>query len=396
MMPHCSTPLTARPRRLCLGHGNEQGMDMKIGVPREIKTHEYRVGLTPSSIRELVAHGHAVLVERDAGVGMGAGDADYVRAGARIMGDAASIWAEAEMIVKVKEPQPGEWPWMREGQVVFTFLHLAACPELAREMLARGVVGIGYETVTAPDGSLPLLAPMSEVAGRMSVQVGAWYLQKPQGGRGVLLPGVPGVPPGRVVILGAGSVGRNAARMAAGLGAEVTVLNRSLPALRGLEAELPGRVRTAIATREGIEDALARADLLIGAVLVPGARAPRLVTREMVRCMPRGSVIVDVDIDQGGCIETARATTHAEPVYADEGVLHYGVSNMPGAVPLTATLALNAATLPFVQALADKGWRQAMKDDPHLARGLNIAEGHIRHPVLADALCISPDAGDRR
>lgn len=359
---------------------------MKIGVPREIKTHEYRVGLTPSSVRELVAHGHEVLIESEAGVGIGASDADYVRAGAQVVTEAAAIWTEAGMIVKVKEPQPVEWPCMREGQVIFTFLHLAACPDLAQQMLERGVVGIGYETVTAPGGGLPLLAPMSEVAGRMSVQVGAWYLQKPQGGRGTLLPGVPGVPPGHVVILGAGSVGRNAARMAAGLGAEVTVLNHSLPALRMLEAELPGRVRTAIATRDHIEEVVVRADLLVGAVLVPGARAPKLVTREMVRSMPQGSVIVDVDIDQGGCIETARATTHADPVFVDEGVLHYGVSNMPGAVPRTSTYALNAATLPYVLALADKGWRQAMQDDPHLAHGLNIAEGRIAHPALAQAL----------
>ncbi|HET19718.1 MAG TPA: alanine dehydrogenase, partial [Chromatiales bacterium] len=253
-------------------------------------------------------------------------------------------------------------------------------------MLERGVVGIAYETVTAPDGSLPLLAPMSEVAGRMSVQVGAWYLQRAQGGRGILLAGVPGVAPGRVLILGAGSVGRNAARMAAGLGAEVTVLDRALPPLRQLDAGMPGRFRTCIATREAIEQESARADLLIGAVLVPGGRAPTLVTREMVRAMPDGAVIVDVDIDQGGCVETARPTTHAEPTYIEEGVLHYGVSNMPGAVPNTSTHALNAATLPHVLALADKGWRQATQDDAHLAHGLNLAEGEVIHPALARAL----------
>ncbi|MEW6764846.1 MAG: alanine dehydrogenase [Pseudomonadota bacterium] len=359
---------------------------MRIGVPKEIKTHEYRVGLTPASVRELVSHGHEVCIEAGAGLGIGATNAAFQRAGARVAENAATVWAESEMVVKVKEPLPQEITHLRKGLVLFTFLHLAAAPELARAMLERGVTGIAYETVTGPGDSLPLLAPMSEVAGRMSVQVGAWYLQRAQGGRGVLLAGVPGVAPGRVLIIGAGSVGRNAARMAAGLGAEVTVLNRSLPPLRRLDAEMPGRIRTGIATREAIELESARADLLIGAVLVPGARAPTLVTREMVRAMPKGSVIVDVDIDQGGCIETAHPTTHEEPTYVEEGVLHYGVSNMPGAVPHTSTHALNAATLPHVLALADKGWRQAMRDDPHLARGLNLADGKVMHPELAHAL----------
>lgn len=359
---------------------------MHIGVPKEIKTHEYRVGLTPASVRELVGHGHQVMIETGAGLGIGASDEDYRRAGARVAEDAETVWNTAEMVVKVKEPLPAEYPFLRADLTLFTFLHLAAAPELARVMLERGCVGIAYETVTAPDGSLPLLAPMSEVAGRMSVQVGAWYLQRSQGGRGILLAGVPGVPPGRVLILGAGHVGRNAARMAAGLGAEVTVLNRSLPPLRQLDAEMPGRLRTGISTREAIEQELTRTDLLIGAVLVPGGRAPTLVTREMVRAMPEGAVIVDVDIDQGGCIETARPTTHAEPVFVEEGVLHYGVSNMPGAVPRTSTLALNAATLPHVLALASKGWRQATHDDPHLAHGLNMAEGKVVHPALARAL----------
>ncbi|MEW6728730.1 MAG: alanine dehydrogenase [Pseudomonadota bacterium] len=359
---------------------------MHIGVPKEIKTHEYRVGLTPASVRELVGHGHQVMIETGAGLGIGASDEDYRRAGARVAEDAETVWNTAEMVVKVKEPLPAEYPFLRADLTLFTFLHLAAAPELARVMLERGCVGIAYETVTAPDGSLPLLAPMSEVAGRMSVQVGAWYLQRSQGGRGILLAGVPGVPPGRVLILGAGHVGRNAARMAAGLGAEVTVLNRSLPPLRQLDAEMPGRLRTGISTREAIEQELTRTDLLIGAVLVPGGRAPTLVTREMVRAMPEGAVIVDVDIDQGGCIETARPTTHAEPVFVEEGVLHYGVSNMPGAVPRTSTLALNAATLPHVLALANKGWREATHDDPHLAHGLNMAEGKVVHPALARAL----------
>ncbi len=359
---------------------------MHIGVPREIKTHEYRVGLTPASVRELVGHGHGVIVETGAGLGIGATDEDYRRAGARVSEDAETVWSVSDLIVKVKEPLPVEIPRIREGQVLFTFLHLAAAPELARAMLERGCVGIAYETVTAPDGSLPLLAPMSEVAGRMSVQVGAWCLQRSQGGRGILLAGVPGVPPGRVLILGAGHVGRNAARMAVGLGAEVTVLNRSLPPLRQLDADMPGRLRTGIATREAIEQESARADLLIGAVLVPGARAPTLVTREMVRAMPDGAVIVDVDIDQGGCVATARPTTHAEPTYVEEGVVHYGVSNMPGAVPRTSTHALNAATLPHVMALADKGWRQATRDDPHLGHGLNMAEGKVLHPAVARSL----------
>lgn len=359
---------------------------MRIGVPREIKTHEYRVGLTPASVREVVAHGHEVIVERQAGFGIGVKDEDYRRAGARVADSAEAVWRDAEMVVKVKEPLADEIPFMRDGLVIFTFLHLAAMPELARTMLERGVVGIAYETVTGAGGSLPLLAPMSEVAGRMSVQVGASLLQKEHGGRGILLAGVPGVQPGRVLILGAGNVGRNAARMAAGLGAELTVLDRSLLPLRHLDAAMPGRIRTGISTRETLERELERTDLLIGAVLVPGGRAPTLVTREMVRSMPDGAVVVDVDIDQGGCVETARPTTHAEPTYVEEGVLHYGVSNMPGAVPHTSTHALNAATLPHVLALADKGWRQAVQDDPHIANGLNIANGEVAHPALARAL----------
>ncbi len=359
---------------------------MRIGVPREIKTHEYRVGLTPASVREVVAHGHEVIVERQAGFGIGVKDEDYRRAGARVADSAEAVWRDAEMVVKVKEPLADEIPFMRDGLVIFTFLHLAAMPELARTMLERGVVGIAYETVTGAEGSLPLLAPMSEVAGRMSVQVGASLLQKEHGGRGILLAGVPGVQPGRVLILGAGNVGRNAARMAAGLGAELTVLDRSLLPLRHLDAAMPGRIRTGISTRETLERELERTDLLIGAVLVPGGRAPTLVTREMVRSMPDGAVVVDVDIDQGGCVETARPTTHAEPTYVEEGVLHYGVSNMPGAVPHTSTHALNAATLPHVLALADKGWRQAVQDDPHIANGLNIANGEVAHPALARAL----------
>lgn len=359
---------------------------MRVGVPREIKTHEYRVGLTPASVTELVSRGHRVTVERGAGHGIGATDDAYRQAGARVALEADTVWAEADMVVKVKEPQAVEVPRMHEGLVLFTYLHLAAAPDLAWAMRDRGVVGIAYETVTAPDHSLPLLAPMSEVAGRMSVQAGAFYLQRPEGGRGILLAGVPGVPPGRVLILGAGSVGRNAARMAVGLGAEVTVLNRSLPALRRLDAEMPGRIRTGITTHEAVERECARADLLIGAVLVPGGRAPRLVSRDTVRAMPDGAVIVDVDIDQGGSIETARPTTHAEPTYVEAGVVHYAVSNMPGAVPRTSTHALNAATLPHVLALADKGWRRALADDPCLAEGLNVADGELTHPALAQSL----------
>ena len=359
---------------------------MRIGVPREIKVHERRVGLTPESVGELVSHGHTVRVERGAGAGIGENDAAYERAGAVLVDDAEAVFAGAELIVKVKEPQPQEAALLREGQVLFTYLHLAAEPALARTLRERGVVAIAYETVTGAGGRLPLLAPMSEVAGRMAIQVGAHWLEQPQGGRGVLLGGVPGVPAADVVILGAGTVGTNALQAAAGLGARVTVLARNLERLRAIEAAFGSRVATRYADRASIEACVAAADLLVGAVLEPGAAAPRLVTRAMVAGMKAGAVIVDVSIDQGGCVETSRPTTHAAPTYVAEGVVHYAVTNMPGAVPRTSAAALNHATLPFVLALADKGWRRALADDPHLAAGLNVAEGRIVHPALARSL----------
>ncbi|MBW7861261.1 MAG: alanine dehydrogenase [Rhodocyclaceae bacterium] len=358
---------------------------MRVGVPREIKVHEYRVGLTPASVRELVAHGHEVLVESGAGHGIGAGDERYRLAGARIV-DVDEVFAIPELIVKVKEPQAAERARLGAGQVLFTYLHLAPDPDQARELLANGVTAIAYETVTSPDGTLPLLAPMSEVAGRMSVQAGAHCLEKESGGRGVLLGGVPGVEPARVVILGGGVVGSNAARVALGMGADVTVIDRSLEVLRRLDARFGSPLTTLHASRDAIESAVAAADLVIGGVLVPGAAAPKLVSRDMVRGMQSGAVIVDVAIDQGGCCETSRPTTHADPTYVVDEVVHYCVANMPGAVARTSTYALNAATLPHVLALADKGWRPAMRDDPHLRHGLNVCAGRIAHAGVGEAL----------
>ncbi|HET7775471.1 MAG TPA: alanine dehydrogenase, partial [Azospira sp.] len=349
---------------------------MRIGVPKEIKVHEYRVGLVPASVRELTARGHEVLVEQGAGLGVGYDDAAYAAAGATIVPDAASAWG-GDLVVKVKEPQPIEFPYLRSSLTLFTYLHLAPDPGQAKALINSGCTALAYETVTDAAGGLPLLAPMSAVAGRMAVQVGAHWLEKTQGGRGVLLGGVPGVPAAHVVVLGAGVVGSHATRVAVGLGAEVTVLDLSLPKLEALDREYPGRVRTVAATRETIEAYVPRADLLVGAVLVPGAAAPRLVNRELVGHMKHGSVIVDVAIDQGGCVETSRPTTHADPTYVVDGVIHYGVANMPGAVPRTSAQALNNATRPFVLALADKGWQQATVDDIHLARGLNVAAGQI-------------------
>lgn len=359
---------------------------MRIGVPTEIKAHEHRVGLTAASVRELCAHGHQVLVQRGAGAGIGQDDTAYRAAGATLLDEAEAVFAAAELIVKVKEPQPREVGWLREGQVLFTYLHLAADPALAEALCERGVVAIAYETVTGPGGRLPLLAPMSEVAGRMAVQVGAHWLERPQGGRGVLLGGVPGVAPAEVVILGAGVVGTNALQAAVGLGARVTVLARNLDRLRTLDLAFGNRITTRYAELAAIEQSVAAADLLVGAVLEPGAAAPKLVSRAMVAGMKPGSVIVDVAIDQGGCVETSRPTTHAEPTYAVDGVIHYAVTNMPGAVPHTSAIALNHATLPKLIALADRGWRQAMADDPHLAAGLNVAEGRITHAALAASL----------
>jgi len=359
---------------------------VKIGVPKEIKVHEYRVGLTPSSVREAVSHGHSVMVQTQAGAGIGAADADYQRAGATIVGTADEVFAGADMIVKVKEPLAAERAMLREDQVLFTYLHLAPDPAQAKDLVASGAACIAYETVTSPAGGLPLLAPMSEVAGRMSVQAGAHCLERAAGGMGILLGGVAGVAPARVVILGAGVVGRNAAQMAVGSGAQVVVIDRSIDALRHLDAMLGSRVMTVFSNRDNVEREVLRADLVISGVLVPGAAAPKLVTRQMLGRMKNGSVIVDVAIDQGGSAETSRPTTHAEPTYVVDGVVHYCVANMPGAVPRTSTYALNNATLPFVLALADHGWREALRRDPHLKAGLNIAAGRITHREVAAAL----------
>ena len=359
---------------------------MLIGVPREIKNREYRAGLVPACVRELVARGHRVLVESGAGAGMGADDAAYQRAGADITPAAAVIWRDAELVVKVKEPQPGERALMHAGQTLFTYLHLAPDLAQARDLIASGATCIAYETVTGVQQRLPLLTPMSEVAGRMAIQAGAACLEKSHGGRGVLLAGVPGVAPGRVVILGAGVVGSNAARIAAGIGADVTVLDHHPEALRALEQVLGNAVKTIAATQEAIEYHVAGADLVIGAVLVAGAAAPRLITRELVARMQPGAVIVDVAIDQGGCCETSRPTTHDEPVYLDQGVVHYCVANMPGALPRTSAFALGNATLPYVVRLADAGVAAALRADPHLRNGLNVHGGCITHRAVAGAL----------
>ena len=359
---------------------------MRIGVPREIKESEFRVGLTPSSLVELVANGHEVIVEAGAGLGSGLSDSEYEAAGARLVASAREVFDAAEMIVKVKEPQPVERAMLRRGQVLFTYLHLAPDPEQARDLMASGATCIAYETVTSPAGGLPLLTPMSEVAGRLAAQIGANCLQKEQGGRGVLLGGVPGVPPAEVVVLGGGVAGTHAATIALGMGANVTVVDRNPEALRRLDFRFGTGVRTIFSTRSAIEAVVRRADVLIGTVLVPGAQAPKLVSRDMVRAMKHGAVIVDVCIDQGGCCETSRPTTHSEPTYVEEGVVHYCVTNMPGVVPRTSTFALNNATLPFVLALAGRGWRAAMKADPHLRAGLNVHEGRIVCPPVAQAL----------
>lgn len=359
---------------------------MRIGVPREIKVHEYRVGLTPASVREAVAHGHEVVVEHGAGIGIGASDDQYAAAGARIVDDGMAVFDAAELVVKVKEPQPDECERLRRDHVLFAYLHLAPDPAQARHLLESGATAIAYETVTAPGGGLPLLAPMSEVAGRMSVQAGAHCLEKEAGGRGVLLGGVPGVEPARVTILGGGVVGSHAALIAIGMGATVTVMDRSVDALRRLAERFGSRLITRHASGDAIEHEVLSSDLVIGAVLVADAATPRLVTRDMVRRMLPGTVVVDVSIDQGGCFETSRPTTHADPTFIVDEVVHYCVANMPGAVPRTSTHALNAATLPHVLALADKGWRQALQDDIHLRDGLNVCAGHITHAGVAEAL----------
>ena len=357
---------------------------MRIGVPREIKDHEERVGLVPSSVAELVHHGHEVLVQQGAGAGAGLGDDQYVAAGATIVATAEDVFA-AEMIVKVKEPLPPERARLRRGQLLFTYLHLAPDRQQTLDLLASGVTAIAYETVTSPSGTLPLLTPMSEIAGRLAPQVGAHWLECTTGGRGVLLGGVPGVPPAEVVVLGGGVSGTHAATIALGMGATVFVVDRSAEVLRRLAAQLPG-LRTIFSTRDALGAILRRADLVIGAVLVPGAAAPKLVTREMVKSMKPGSVIVDIAIDQGGCCETSRPTSHSNPTYVEDGVIHYCVTNMPGAVARTSTFALNNATLPFALALADKGWKRAIADDPHLRNGLNVHDGKLTCRPVAEAL----------
>ena len=359
---------------------------MIIGCPKEIKNHEYRVGLTPESARELVAHGHVVMIESGAGLGIGATDEHYSIAGARIVVSASAIFAEADMVVKVKEPQAIERSMLRRGQILYTYLHLAPDPQQTNDLLASGVIGIAYETVTGRHGGLPLLKPMSQVAGRMSIQAGATALEKAHGGRGVLLGGVPGVAPGKVCVIGGGVVGFNAAQMAVGLGADVTILDRDPEVLERLGIHFESRAKTRFSNKANIAECVAQADLVIGAVLIPGAAAPHLVTRDMLGTMQPGSVLVDVAIDQGGCFETSHATTHAEPTYMVDGIVHYCVANMPGAVARTSTYALNNVTLPHALKIADLGWQAALRADPCLAEGLNVWDGKITCEPVAQAL----------
>lgn len=356
---------------------------MKIGCPKEIKNHEYRVGLTPASVRELTSRGHQVLVQTGAGAAIGLLDEHYVAAGATIAADAATVFAQADMIVKVKEPQPQECAMLREGQILYTYLHLAPDPEQTAALVKSKAICIAYETVTGPGGGLPLLAPMSEVAGRMSIQAGAAHLEKSKGGMGVLLGGVPGVAPAHVVIIGAGVVGTHALQMAVGLGARVTVLDKSVDRLRQLDLVFGNRISTLYSNVQSVEESVLSADLVIGGVLIPGAAAPKLVTRNMVSRMKKGAVVVDVAIDQGGCFETSHATTHADPTFVVDGVVHYCVANMPGAVARTSTFALNNATIAHAVALAEKGWRQALNDSPYLCSGLNVALGQVTYEAVA-------------
>jgi alanine dehydrogenase len=359
---------------------------MLVGVPKEIKNHEYRVGMTPTSVKEAVRNGHEVWVQANAGSGIGATDADYTAAGAKIIATAAEIFGKADMIVKVKEPQAAERKMLRPGQILYTYLHLAPDPEQTKDLVASGAVCIAYETVTSARGGLPLLAPMSQVAGRMSVQSGAHCLEKAQGGRGVLLGGVPGVAPAKVVILGGGVVGTNAAVVALGMGADVTILEKSTDRMEELVARFGTPIKTVYSTQGAVEDECAAADLVIGGVLIPGAAAPKLVTKAMLKDWKPGSVLVDVAIDQGGCAETSKATTHAEPTYVVDGVIHYCVANMPGGVARTSTYALNNVTLPFALAIANKGWKKALSDDAHLRNGLNVADGKVTYKAVADDL----------
>lgn len=359
---------------------------MIIGVPKEIKNNEFRLGLVPSSVREVIAHGHEVWIEHNAGIKIGFEDADFTNVGAKIAGTAEEIFQKADMIVKVKEPQPSECTQLREGQILFTYLHLAPDPEQAALLQASGCIAIAYETVTNALGGLPLLAPMSEVAGRMAIQAGATSLEITHQGSGILLGGVPGVAPAKVVVIGGGVVGTNAVRVAMGMGARVVVIDKSLERLYQLDLQFGSRIMTIYSTTDSVERHVTTADLVIGAVLIPGGSAPRLVSRDMLSKMRAGSVIVDVSIDQGGCFETSRPTTHQNPTYMEEGVVHYCVSNMPGAVPRTSTFALNNATLPFILALANLGYKEAMKRDPHLMNGLNIHKGKLTHQAVAAAL----------
>lgn len=359
---------------------------MLIGVPKEIKQNESRVGMTVSSVRDAINHGHQVIVETQAGMGIGIKDEAYQAVGARIEASAEAIFSEAEMIVKVKEPQPEECKRLRPNQILFTYLHLAPDRRQTDLLLESGCTAIAYETVTDEEGHLPLLVPMSEVAGRMAIQAGAFCLEKINGGSGVLLGGVPGVEPAHVVVLGGGVVGTNAIRIAMGMGAQVTVIDKSLKRLNQLDNRFGSRLNTVYATMEKLEQYIANADLVVGAVLIPGASAPRLVTRDMLKTMREGSVVIDVAIDQGGCMETARPTTHTDPMYIEEGIVHYCVANMPGAVPRTSTFALNNATLPFILELADKGLKPALQENPHLLKGLNIHQGRITYQAVAEAL----------
>lgn len=362
---------------------------MRIGCPKEIKNQEYRVGMTPMAAKEAVNAGHMVIIETNAGFGAGFPDADYVSAGARVVDTAGEVFAESDMVVKVKEPQAVERKQLRDGQILFTYLHLAPDPEQTKDLLESGVTAIAYETVTDPTGGLPLLAPMSEVAGRLAPQVGAWALQKSNGGRGVLMGGVPGVGPARVVVIGGGVVGTHAAKIAAGMGADVSITDLSMPRLRYLDDAFGPQIRTRYGSAGSTEELVAEADMVIGAVLIPGATAPKLVSRSQLSDMKPGAVLVDVAIDQGGCFETSRATTHDDPIYEVDGVIHYCVANMPGAVARTSTIALGNATMPFMMALANKGWKQACEDDEHLLNGLNIHAGHLTYAAVGAALGIN-------
>lgn len=356
---------------------------MRIGCPKEIKNHEYRVGLTPASVREFTSRGHEVWVQNGAGAAIGLEDEHYAAAGAVLVPEAAQLFAQCDMIVKVKEPQPAECAMLREGQILYTYLHLAPDPEQTAALVKSGAVCIAYETITGAGGGLPLLAPMSEVAGRMSIQAGAAHLEKSKGGMGLLLGGVPGVAPANVAIIGAGVVGTHALQMAVGLGARVTVLDKNVDRLRQLDLVFGNRITTLYSNAQSLEESVLEADLVIGGVLIPGAAAPKLVTRPMIRCMKKGAVVVDVAIDQGGCFETSRATTHAEPTYVVDGVVHYCVANMPGAVARTSTFALNNATIGHGVALAEKGWRKALSEDAHLRNGLNVALGQVTYGAVA-------------